>query len=540
MSVIGSNVLAGASSGNQLTVERSYSFNAVGDNAHFRRFNTSIYSGWSFSFWIKGLPTVNTGVFSSAFAFNTNFGRIYFDANRRLRYTETYSSVTTVDCFIPGAHVDPSAWTHYVISVNSQTAGAVANRIQIYVNGVQQTLDGTSVFAQFANVNIGRQNCNYAIGLLQYASSTPIGGIAGIWLTEAQLVVNSGAAFNATRFGTTNSANQWTPIPYRGTYGAGSFYLKFNDATSATTLGNDSSGLGNNFTAGSAITTANSVFDTPTPNSTRGNYPVWDTQAQSTGIDTYNLLRATTISGAYTATTPVQVATIPMAGDKFYAELTITTVTANTGVSVYFPATNRVPLFGDNNVTYLSNGQVTVNGVLIGTGTTFTTGSVIGITIDASSTPNTISFYINNVLRRTVSATIYPTMVAPYYIAVSDTNAAASAIITANFGQSAFTYTPPTGYNPINTQYTVQGEMSYSGTFIGNAAVDGPYIYLNGAPQILKINGNTVVFNTHAQRSAKGFKIITSNTGYNNTGTNTYEVVAGSPTLKYGRGQINP
>jgi hypothetical protein len=539
MSVIGSNVLAGASSGNQLTVERSYAFNSLSD-AYFNRFNTNSYAAWTFSFWIKGLPTVSSGVFSSTFSGSTDFGRIYFDASRRLRYTETYSSVTTVDCFIPSVHVDPSAWTHYVISTSRQAAGAVADRIQIYVNGVQQTLDGTSVFPQFANSNIGRQNTSYAIGVLREFVGSVTGPIAGIWLTEAQLVTSFSTLFKPTAFGTTNSANQWSPIPYRGTYGAGSFYLKFNDATSATTLGNDSSGLSANFSAGPGITTANSVFDTPTPNGTRGNYPVWDTQAQSTGIDTYNLLRATTIAGAYTATTPVQVATIPMAGNKFYAELTITTVTATTGVSVYFPATNRVPLFGDNNVTYSSNGQVTVNGVLVTTVGTFTTGSIVGIAVDASSTPNAISFYVNNVLRTTVNATTHPTMVAPYYLAVSDTNAAASAVITANFGQSAFTYTPPAGFNPINTQYTVQGEMTYSGTFTGNANVNGPYIYLNGAPQRLTINGNTVVFGTTVQRSAKGFKIITADAGYNSAGLNLYDVVAGSPTFKYGRGQINP
>lgn len=540
MSVIGSNILAGASSGNQLTVTRSYVFNAFGFGNYFNRFNTSTYSAWTLSFWIKGLPRASGGVFSSTFAFNTNFGRIYFDANRRLRYTETTASSTIVDCFIPSVHVDPSAWTHYVISTSRDVAGAVANRIQIYVNGVQQTLDGTSVFPQSANTNIGRQNTFYAIAVQQESAGSTTGDMIQAWLTEVQLVTSSNTLFRPTAFGTTNSANQWTPIQYRGAYAAGSFYLKFNNATSATTLGLDSSGLGNNFSAGSGITTTNSVFDTPTPNGTRGNYPVWDTQAQPTGINSENLLNLTTLFGAYTSTTPVQVATIPMTGNKFYAELTVTSVTATTGVSVYFPATNRVPLFGDNNVTYSSNGQVTVNGALVTTVGTFTTGSVVGIAVDASSTPNAISFYVNNVLRTTVNATTHPTMIAPYYLAVSDTNASGTASINANFGQSTFTYTPPTGFNPINDQYISQGVMSYSGSFVGNASVDGPYIYLNGAPQTLKINGNTVVFGTDAQRSAKGFKIITANAGYNSTGTNLYEVVAGSPTFKYGRGQINP
>jgi hypothetical protein len=553
MSVIGSNMLAGSSTQGQLTVERSYQFNDGTFGNNFFRRSAGSFNAWTLSFWVKGLPTVNTGVFSNGVVFNSTFGRVYFDANRRLRYTEVSGGVTLTDCFIPSVHADPSAWTNYVISANTATAGAVSNRCQIYVNGVLQTLDGSSTFAYPAAMSIGGSSGTFSIGLMQYASSTPDGNIRGVWLAQVQLVTSNifggglgSAGPNANAFGAFNSANQWAPIPFIGSYArngsSGAFYVNFSDATSATTLGNDYSGLGNNFIAGSSVNTSRSAFDTPSPapTSTTGNYPVWDTQAQPTGINTDNPLIATTISGAYTATTPVQVATIPMVGGKYYAELTITTVTANTGVSVYSPATNRVPLFGDNNVTYLSNGQVTVNGVLTTTGTTFTTGSVIGIAIDASSTPNTISFYINNVLRRTVSATIYPTMVAPYYIAVSDTNAAASAVITANFGQSAFTYTPPTGFTAINSQTIPQGEMTYSGTFTGNANVDGPYIYLNGAPKSLKINGNTVVFGTTVQRSAKGFKVITADAGYNSAGLNLYEVVAGSPTFKYGRGQINP
>jgi len=323
MSVIGSNVIAGSSAQGPLTVERSYEFNSLSGTAYFNRSTTTPYAAWTFSFWIKGLPTVSSGVFSSTYAFNTDYGRIYFDASRRLRYTETTASSTIVDCFIPSVNVDPSAWTHYVISTSRQAAGAVSDRIKIYVNGVQQTLDGASVFPQFANTNIGRGSTKYAIGVLQEQSGSVTGPIAGVRLTETQLVTSFSTLYNATSFGVFNSANQWAPIQFKGTYGADSFYLKFSDATSTTTLGYDYSGLGNNFSAAGGITTANSIFDTPAPapTSTNGNYPVWDTQAQPTGIDTYNLLRATTIAGAYTTTTPVQVTTCGVACGQLWEML---------------------------------------------------------------------------------------------------------------------------------------------------------------------------------------------------------------------------
>ena len=79
--------------------------------------------------------------------------------------------------------------------------------------------------------------------------------------------------FNASSFAETDAiTGQWNPKKYTGSYGTNGFYLNFSDnsGTTATTLGKDSSGNGNNFTPNNFSVSAgegnDSVEDTPTNN----------------------------------------------------------------------------------------------------------------------------------------------------------------------------------------------------------------------------------------------------------------------------------
>lgn len=75
-----------------------------------------------------------------------------------------------------------------------------------------------------------------------------------------------------------------------------------------------------------------------------------------------------------------------------------------------------------------------------GTGYNLVAGDVIGFALDA--TAKTLAVYQNNVLLITISSvqsgTVYP--------AVSSYSG--TEVFTANFGASALTYSPPSGYNP--------------------------------------------------------------------------------------------
>ena len=77
---------------------------------------------------------------------------------------------------------------------------------------------------------------------------------SGQWSLDgymAEINFIDGQQYDASYFGETNPlTGQWNPKKYTGSYGTNGFYLNFSDnsGTTATTLGKDSSGNGNNFT----------------------------------------------------------------------------------------------------------------------------------------------------------------------------------------------------------------------------------------------------------------------------------------------------
>lgn len=127
----------------------------------------------------------------------------------------------------------------------------------------------------------------------------------------------------------------------------------------------------------------------------------------------------------------------------------------------------------------------------------------------------------------------------PYFVYLNN-NGTTSKTITANFGQRPFAYTPPSGFKALNTQNIAAGTITTSGTFAGNVNANGPFVWLNGVPTAMTINGNAVTFGTHADKLSNGFKVRTSSTSYNNTGSNTYSITTTGARFKVANAQGNP
>ena len=115
----------------------------------------------------------------------------------------------------------------------------------------------------------------------------------------------------------------------------------------------------------------------------------------------------------------------------------------------------------------------------------------------------------------------------------------ATDFMTANAGQRPYAY-PVSGYKALCTQNLPAGSITTSGSFTGNASVDAPYVYLNGTPTAMTINGNAVTFGTHANKVSNGFKVITASTSYNNSGSNTYSITTTGSKFNVARAQVNP
>jgi hypothetical protein len=86
----------------------------------------------------------------------------------------------------------------------------------------------------------------------------------------------------------------------------------------------------------------------------------------------------------------------------------------------------------------------------------------------------------------------------------------------------------PSGFNALCTANLTSTAVTTSGTFTGNANADGPFVWTNGNPATLTINGNAVTFGTHADKTAGGFKLRSSSASYNTSGSNTWTATAGN------------
>jgi hypothetical protein len=223
---------------------------------------------------------------------------------------------------------DPSAWYHLVATLDTTNATA-ANRMRLWVNGVQITsfsLSADPALNADGWVNAAQP---HAICYFVTASTNHL----DCYLAETHFV--DGQALTPNDFGETDSNGNWQPKAYAGTYGTNGFYLKFDNATNLTTLTQDSSGNSNNWTANnislSAGVTYDGMADAPT-----NNFPTWNPlfrdSAPMPTIADGNLNAYNSATGGWCHTRATQ--TIPAAG-KWYWEWTLTqSVSAGQGAEL--------------------------------------------------------------------------------------------------------------------------------------------------------------------------------------------------------------
>ena len=463
MSHFHSNVLLGASGNQGYEIKRSLRFNA-GDGAFLHRTPSGAgnQKKYTISLWVKrtaflaslldvsflGAGDGTTYGISGTGAFGSSFdGHVFIrNAGSNVGYWDIEFR-------------DPSAWYHFVLAIDTDQSTA-ANRNRLYVNGVEQGAPSAN-FGSGTSTSINAASI-HSIGTFNLPSSlSPFSGyFTNAYLAEYNFV--DGSQLGPGSFGETDSATgAWIPKKYSGAYGTNGFYLNFSDnsGVTATTLGKDSSGNGNNWTPVNLSVTAgtgnDSLEDTPTNN--------WCTlNPLNRGVDNPtvsdgNLL----LSSPSTDHTVVATFGIPSSG-KWYWEYSKTAganlmsgiiydpeVVIGSGLSTY--------LGGQNNgySVYAANGQKYTGA--IGNQTymaTPPTSTTITVAFDADTNElyfgadgnwgdgsgNTNQTFANAAVAYTV-----PTG-KTYYPAISFNGGNAFA----NFGQRPFDHTPPTGYKALN------------------------------------------------------------------------------------------
>ena len=249
------NALAGAAgSGGDagFQIKRSLRFDHAGDAAYLER----TYGGgnrqvWTWSGWVKRSGT------GWLFVSGSDNEAIYFNGGTLVcsRYSGSFSYYLETEA----SFEDNSAWYHICVVHNHQESTS-SERVKVFVNGVRETQfkAGASYPGPNAEYETNDNNAKCRVGryLNGYLAEVHfLDGQTPTINTDDSLGTITGVANREYLgdFGEFDENSVWQPKEYTGSYGTlpgqpNGFYLKFANASTSATLGEDSSGRNNHLT----------------------------------------------------------------------------------------------------------------------------------------------------------------------------------------------------------------------------------------------------------------------------------------------------
>jgi hypothetical protein len=209
--VFSNNLLLGAVSaaaGGYL-IEQSLLFN--GTNQYLTRTPSTAGNRqtWTFSCWVKrGDLGVAKRIFGASIAspsVASDWTNLSFDAGDTLTLSNWSVNLRTTTAKFR----DPNAWYHIAVVVDTTLATA-ADRVKIYVNGVQVTA--------FNTTNDPTQNFDFSVNntvshFIGRRPDTSADFFSGLM---ALPILVDGAALDPTSFGELDDDGYWNPIAFRG------------------------------------------------------------------------------------------------------------------------------------------------------------------------------------------------------------------------------------------------------------------------------------------------------------------------------------
>jgi hypothetical protein len=320
------------------------------------------------SFWAKRSELISN---NAHFSFIANAGAdssfICFEQDKARVYTTGGNSLMSNALFR-----DTSAWYHFVAAFD-MTQGTAANRVKIYINGVQITSFQTETYGtQNNDIGLYDLNMSHYIG---YAGSQGWFG----YITELNLI--DGQQLAPTEFGETDEdSGIWKPKAYDGTYGDEGYYL---DMSNSSNLGEDQSGNDNDFGSLYNVSSADQATDTPTNNFATTNY------LYKYGTETFTTEGATVVTKNANGWVSPQSTICPASG-KWYMEFKFNAAdsrivgAAPIGGTLWNSATHYGGTVGSNSVGYADTGYLYVNdsGVSSNYGPSYDNSNIIAVALD--------------------------------------------------------------------------------------------------------------------------------------------------------------
>ena len=210
---------------------------------------TPTMTKYTYSVWLKKTKLGAAQQIAEARVNSTNLTAIYFGSNEALNIYQEVSGSVTCGRYTDMRFKDTSSWYHIVIQVDTTLATA-ADRVKVWVNGVQQGLQGTTqtqnlehnFLKSTAATELGRagSNANYFEGNMTH------------------IVMVQGSILAPTAFGQVDSGTgQWKfKTVSNVSFGTNGFHLKMENSAA---LGTDSSGNNQTFTVNGSLKQSNST-----------------------------------------------------------------------------------------------------------------------------------------------------------------------------------------------------------------------------------------------------------------------------------------
>ena len=483
-------------------IERSFRFNDD-DNSYLFRTPSSAGNRktWTLSVWVKRTTIdANQRIFTAYDGSNINAEcNIQFQSDGKIQINNNNTSSNT-DTNLKTDRVfrDPSSWYHIVIGTD-MTQGTASDRVNLYINGVQET--------SFSTESYGTQNVDWwfnnnslqTIGRRHNTTERPFDG----YMAEFNFI--DGQQLTPSYFGFTESqTNIWMPKRYGGTYGTNGFRLDFSDNSSITNMVKDKSGNGNHFSPDNC-NTEDSMLDTPSNTFATLN-PL------STSVNTLSQGNLYSTGGG-ASWRPVS-SDMAMSSGRWYWEVYIDTVSSYQIHGIrpqirddgdvnhdndYYPGT-RADEWGYDGRGYLHNSASPDTSW----GDSYAAGDILGFALDMDA--GTLNMYKNGSSTGSqitgISASHSPSgSRGDYLVCLCVYGSTGQAII--NFGQEGtfaghktaqnntdingignFYYTPPTGFKALcsanlrgDSSYIIEPQkhfdvLTYSGTGSSNSITD--------------------------------------------------------------------